>query len=240
MYILHRRTKRTRILAMLAVFVALFAFAVIVGKNYVKGETTIGETPAATVFKVYDSHSVLKHFDEPTFSFDLPRDWEATSLLNAPAGSRSWHNTADSKGVRLITLFVDTIPPNFAINRVVAIQPMEDHLTVLGEVSDNCTNFTDASKQPANTNMTNGIAASVATGTATGSSTAKWQGVNFVCDIGNYLRNVVGTGTAGSLNVTKLTGPVAGTHSVFWTYTDNSASPNFDIFTAMLQSFKLK
>jgi hypothetical protein len=168
----------------------------------------------------------VKNFDNRLFSLDLPNDWEATIVEGAPAGSQSWRNTANNKGVRLITLYLDAVPANFAINRVVAVEPVENHLTVLGDVSDNCINFTTADKQ-----------ASAATA---GKAPAKWQNVDFICDTGNYIRNVVGTGSAKSLNAAKLTGASGGPHNVFFTYTDNSSSPNFGIFTAMLQSFKLK
>jgi hypothetical protein len=227
MYILHRRNKRTRTITALVVVVLIIGAAAVFGKGYFTADTSISPTPAAVVSTIHDTRTTTKHIDDQLFSFDVPRDWEATQVSGLTAGSKSWQNTKDNKGVRVITLYMDNIPANFAVNRVVALRAESGRLFVDGSVSDNCTNFTGTS---------------VASGpnAGNGKAPAKWQGVNFICDTGNYLRNVVGTGSIDGLNTVKLTGQNVGAHNVFITYTDNSASPNFGIFTDMLQSFKLK
>lgn len=227
MYILHRRHKRIRTLTILVVLAVLAGSAAVFGKGYFSAETNIGPTPAAVVSTVHDTRSASKHINEAAFSFDVPNDWEPVQIPGLSAGTRSWQNTKDNKGVRAITLYLDSVPADFAINRVVAVEVADNRMTVSGDVSDNCTNFTGSGGQ--------GSQASNA-----GKAPAKWQGVNFICDTGNYVRDVVGTGSAGTLNATKLVGPTTGAHNVFLTYTDNSASPDYGIFTDMLQTFQLK
>ncbi len=226
MYILHHRRKPSHTVTAVLVLAVIVGAAALFAKSYLSDDTTIGPTPAAVVSTVKDNKTAVKHITDPLFKFDLPDDWEPVQLADQPTGSRSWHNTKLNKGVRIITLFMDSVPANYAINRAVAIQPETNRMTVSGDVSDNCINFTGSDK--------------TAQASATGKAPAKWQGVDFICDTGNYVRNVVGTGSAGSINATKLVGSTAGAHSVFFTYTDNSSSPNFSIFTDMLQTFELK
>lgn len=229
MYILHRRRQRPHVITAVVILIVLAGAGTMFGKDYFAAETTIGPTPAAVVSTVRDSRSAVKKINDPLYTFEIPQDWEAfqpaEQTTTAPT-SKSWRNTKGNKGVRVITLYLDSVPVNFAVNRAVALRPEGSHLTVSGDVSDNCVAFTGSDK--------------VAQGSAAGKAPAKWQGVDFICDTGNYLRNVVGSGSAGAINSTKLSGPSAGAHSVFLTYTDSNASPSFGIFTDMLQSFELK
>jgi hypothetical protein len=88
-------------------------------------------------------------------------------------------------------------------------------------VSDNCVNFTD--EKTANP--------------TTGAASSKWSGVSFLCDTANDQRVVVGTSSAAEpVNTVTVTG-AKGTHRYFFVYTDHSAQPKFEIFTAALASF---
>jgi hypothetical protein len=220
MYILNRRRKRTRsLLAVSLVLVGLGIGAFIV-KGLLKTETTIGPPPAAVVSHVYDKRPAPKRFDERLFTFELPGDWEAFKPAESIAGTQSWRNTAGSKGVRVVTVYTDAAVQELAVNRILPVQVVGEKMSVAGDLSDNCVNFTKP--------------------TGTGKVQGKWQGVEFLCDTGNYVRNVAGVGAAGGINSVKLTGPTAGQHSIFITYTDNSPNPDYEVFTAMVQSFRLK
>jgi hypothetical protein len=164
-----------------------------------------------------------KTITEKFYTFELPHDWEAFQLEQAPPNALSWRNTADNKGVRVITVYLDGAPANFAVNRVLPVQAAGERFGVVSDVSDNCTNFTEPLKP-----------------NPTDTAPAKWQNVSFICDTGNFARNVVGTGSAEGLNTVKLTGATMGQHSIFITYIDASGSPNFSIFTTMLRSFSLR
>jgi hypothetical protein len=68
----------------------------------------------------------------------------------------------------------------------------------------------------------------------------KWQGVNFICDLPNYLREVAGTGSADGINMVSVTGPAGGKHAYFFTYTDHTVQPDFSIFRTIISSFQAK
>ncbi len=110
------------------------------------------------------------------------------------------------------------------VNRIVPAEASQDSIRLVGDVSDNCVNFTTPSKQSA----------------SNGTATAKWQGVEFVCDTGNYVRNVAAVGVAGLPAGIKLTGSTTGQHTYIIVYNDANATPNYTIFSDMLQSFKAK
>jgi hypothetical protein len=95
-----------------------------------------------------------------------------------------------------------------------------DRLTILNTVSDNCANFTGTTVQ----------------GKKPDTAPAKWSGVDFICDLVTYTRNVTGTGSVGTINRVNLTGE-KGSHQYFFVYTDNSSNPDYSIFTRSLQSF---
>jgi hypothetical protein len=94
---------------------------------------------------------------------------------------------------------------------------------VPGAVSGNCVNFTSTTNINPN-----------------GGSLSKWSDVNFYCDTHNYERDVVGTSSADAINSITLNGPINGTHSFFFTYTDDTSQPDYSIFTNALASFVLK
>ncbi len=229
MYILHRPQQRkhsTRSLVILVLAIVGSVIGVLLAKHFLLNpKTTISTPPPPVVTSVTGSTNLPKHITESLFSIDLPRDWEATAPPpNLPYTILAWHNTAQNKGVRVLNVYVDTIPADLAVNRVLAVQTSGNHMTVLGNVSDNCKDFTQPSKQPGNPDKVHG----------------KWQNLDFICDLGNYLRNVVGTASADGTNTLKFTGPTTGQHRYFITYTDHGPTPDYTIFSSVLESFRAK
>jgi hypothetical protein len=55
----------------------------------------------------------------------------------------------------------------------------------------------------------------------------------------NPLRNTVGTGSKDGLNTVIVQSPTSRPHHYFFTYTENNDKPNYNIFSAALNSFKL-
>jgi hypothetical protein len=102
------------------------------------------------------------------------------------------------------------------------VQASGTGVSPLGDVSDNCTTFT------------NGADSHQAT------QAAKWDGLPFLCDTGNYERDVVGIVSSDGSNTVKVTGTTGATHRFFITYTDNSPSPDYTVFTAALRTFQAK
>lgn len=70
---------------------------------------------------------------------------------------------------------------------------------------------------------------------------AKWDGVDFLCDMDSKFRNVVGSSSPGNINKVTLTSQTSFTpHSFFFVYEDNNYNPEYTIFYEMLDSFKVK
>lgn len=223
MYILHHHhRKRTRSLLVLAVLLVALGVGAYYSRGLLDTETVIGPAPAAVYSTVTDKRPPPKPVDEKVYVFSLPSDWEKFSLPDAKAGSQSWRNTQGNKGVRVITVYLDSPVQELAVNRVLPVEITADHLTITGDVSDNCVNFT--SKQSDGKEK---IA-------------AKWQGADFICDAGNRFRNVVGIGSPGAPQGVVLTGPTTGKHTVYVTYTDSSSNFNSYDFTEMMKGFRLK
>lgn len=181
-----------------------------------------------------DSHGVVRHVDvvkPPTklasnsiFTIMIPRSWSVTDSQYIPAAQYAWHGTRAEDSARRIDVYVDSIPKDMAVNKLLPLHGSGDQVIITGNVSDNCVNFTDASKADK----------------LTAKVLAKWSGVSFYCDTGNYARNVIGTGAPGSINRVAATGKIAGQHAFFFVYTDHSAEPDYSIFTDMLNSFRVK
>lgn len=157
---------------------------------------------------------------EKTFSVELPTDMKTATNPGSPYNIYSWQGTgADAD--RRIDIYIDNVPTSLAVNRLLPVQANSDQLVPLGSVSDNCVDFTTPTAQSAQT----------------GSIDAKWNGVDFECDTGNYERDVVAIGS--SSGPITLTGPKYGAHRILLTYTDNTTQPDFSIFNSVVESFRL-
>lgn len=192
-------------------------------KSYFKASTTISPPPAPVTSVVTSNQGPTKQFDQGIFSLSLPADWiyKGQQRQTAPYAPYLYENTKTNTGVEQLEIYVDTIPANLGVNRVLPVQS-EGARVVPTTVSDNCAAFT-GNKVPGST-----------------STPAKWDGFDFLCDLGNYERDVVGTSSSDGINTVKLTGPTTGVHQLFFTYTDNGSTPDFNIFTDALSSFRLK
>ena len=128
-------------------------------------------------------------------------------------------------GNRSLDIFEDSSLPNFAVNRMLPVTPNEEGglTTDASLVSDNCSAYT--------------------TGPTTGRKTiaepAKWQGIDFLCDMGNTLRNVVGTGSKDGLNTVIVQTPTSRPHHYFFVYTEGNDKPDYSFFVNAINSFKV-
>lgn len=186
----------------------------------VQPNSTIHNLPPRTT-SYTDTATTSLHIDKPLFSVDLPKGWQevASSVhVNIPTATFRSPSAAGQQ----LEVFIDNVPATEAVNRVVAVTPQGSGLNH-GDVSDNCTTFT-----PAGANASSGVRNGV------------WQGDDFLCDSGNYERDVVGTASPDGINTVHLTGPAGDTHAVFLAYTDNSVNPDFSTLYGILESFKIK
>lgn len=161
-----------------------------------------------------------KTFKEPMFTIALPANWAAQKTIGSNAPYQYRGQDADD-ATRSLAVYVDTIPTGFAVNRLLPIEADNTTLETTAGVSDNCINFTDTSQA----NPQTGVVA------------AKWGGVKFWCDTVNYQRNVVGAGSAEANNAVTVKG-ASGSHRYFFVYTDHSTTPEYEVFTSALDSFK--
>jgi hypothetical protein len=215
-----KRRLHTAGLAMM--FVGTLIGVAFAAQQYMETDTSISATPGPRVTKVLGVQDKTKEFAVGNVSLRLPNDWEVFKAPDVPAGATSWRNTVGNKGVRVITLYVDNIPAGLAVNRVLAVQGAEDRMLPMSSVSENCTNFVDGGR-----------------GAGSGQAPARWDGVRFICDTGNFVRNVVGTSSPDGVNTVRLTGKTGGSHQLFLTYTDADATPNHQIFTAAVESLRM-
>lgn len=203
------------------IVIGCIAAAVVLLPRILKSNTTLVQSSPVTRHITLDT--AVQRVAEPTFRLSLPSGWHAVTPSQAPSRAYSWVGmTADGAGRRL-DVYIDQIPATLAVNRLLPVRPSGAQFNTAGMVSDNCVNFTDRATE------------SVATGTAL----AKWNGVNFLCDMGNYERDVVAIGSTEGINTVTLTGNVTGRHQVLLVYTDNSIEPDYAVFTAIVQSFTL-
>lgn len=182
--------------------------------------------PASSLKATNFNEGPKVHVTEPLYGFDLPGDWKELKRSTYPYKVVTWKGTGRESDARTIDVYVDTIPQNVPVNRLVPITGEDDRLGV-GTSSDNCTQFT-------------GNAANLTPYEATKArpTMTTWQGVQFLCDIPNSLRNVSAAASSEGLNKVSVTGVKGGKHHYFFVYTDHTAHPEQKTFTDMLISFR--
>lgn len=225
MYRLGHQTKhRSWPYAAAGVLILVLIIASIAGvRQLFQPNTALRQSRPVTHY-VTSSDAVTQHIMKDTFRIDVPTGWRPMATTGTPA-VYGWHGVAGDDAARSIQVYVDAaVPAGLAVNRLLPVQTSGDQLTMLGNVSDNCVSFTDRA------------AVSAATGTAP----AKWKGVNFICDTGNYERDVVGIGSPAGVNTVVLSSASGMQHRIMLTYTDNSPSPDYSIFIAAAKSFQVR
>lgn len=200
----------------------LIGIAWLVTGTVLKPHTVIRQSPPLSHTVTATSKS-LQQVSQGIISLSLPTTWQRVAAPQLPGTIYSWAGTEPPDAARRLDVYVDSAPTNFAVNRLLPVQAAGNQLDVTAATSDNCVNFTDKTSDS----------------TATGRAASKWGGVNFLCDMGNYERDVVGTGSTEGLNQVTLVGPTSGRHRILLVYADNNTSPDYAIFVAIVKSFHL-
>jgi len=222
MYQLGRSTHHSHKIAAALLFLVIcgVVFGIVWLIRMLQPENTVTQSqPQTTHVSVPSAKTKTVKGDH--FSIDLPVKWKAEKV-NSIYNLYSWRGTKDD-APRKIDVYVDTIPKTMAFNRLLPVKADNNRLLLAGDISENCSNFTDRKN----------------TDRRTGAAPAKWSGINFYCDMANYLRNVVGTGSEDGINVVKVKG-ASGTHKFLIAYTDHSAEADFNIFTDALATFQAR
>jgi hypothetical protein len=216
--------KATIVASSIVLFLILIALSgVTFAKQFLKPQTNIKQSSAVTT-TVTASLPATKVFSEGIFTIQLPADWKLMPGELKPYDITRFEVLSDDANDQELDVYQDTIPLNFAVNRVLPISADGNSIMTNGAISDNCANFTKNQSGVVDSNGT----------------PAKWSGVNFLCDLNNNERDVIGTSSTEGVNLVHLTGTIAGAHTYFFTYTDNSIDPDFTTFYNALTSFHLK
>lgn len=219
-------SKRYLAVAVVVLLVILCAGLLIwrdLGRN--NASTTDSSPVVTTTEQIVQAAKV--RIDEPLFSLELPNAWEEVRRQQDPEQIIEWKGTTRDDNAQSMVLYIDTIPETMAVNRLLPVAAEGSRLSV-GNISDNCTAFTDGGDLTPQT-------LSNARPTA-----AKWEQVDFICDLPNYLRNVIGTGSVGNINRVRVAGSQGAEHSYFFVYTDHGAHPDDSTAVAIIKSFQAK
>lgn len=201
----------------------LIAVTVLWVQAQVEPRTTLTQATATT--KRVDYTPQTKRYNLDGFSIAVPAEWQLVPRPAGPYQTYTWqYSEQGTNGVQL-QIYKDTIPANFAVNRVITVEAAPSGLRVSSAVSDNCSTFTkNISPVP------NRVGAP-----------ARWQGIDFLCDQANPERDVIGTSSKDGINTVALRNAATGqTNKFFFTYTNYDISPDYSAFTAALSSFKLQ
>jgi hypothetical protein len=219
-----RQRRKRRIIFFCLILLALGGVAAWnIIRDMLQPESSLKQAAAVTRTVKYADEQT-KRFETDSFSLELPVTFQESPR---PAGSYNvynWQRSDSGSDGELLAVYKDTIPVNYAVNRVLIVSGGTGQLVISGPVSDNCSTFT---KGTTIVNNDFGVP-------------AKWLDVSFLCDQFNKERDVIGTSSTESINTVTLTSPTTGQHKFFFTYTNQGVHPNYTVFEKALQSFRLK
>lgn len=208
----------------LALFAVLLVAGLVYGFQQLKPETVISQTKPTT--KTLKTTVATERFTKGAFAIDLPKGWQFMSKQQDLYTIYHFKSTLPGEGGnRSLEIYEDSDVAHLAVNRMVPVVATDEGglSANASEVSDNCTAYTTGATA----------------GRQTVGQTAKWQGIEFVCDMANPLRNVVGTGSIDGMNTVTVKTATSRPHRYFFMYTDNNSKPDYGIFTTALNSFKV-
>lgn len=219
----HQSTKHYVLYASMLLAIGLVVAVVFFFPSIFQSHTMITQAPPVTHHVAADTQQP-QHITKSVFTLDLPGSWLAVTPPAVPYTVYSWAGKAGTAdNARRLDVYIDKLPAGMAVNRLLPVQAAQDRIDIIGATSDNCVSFTDRASTSAQTD----------------SATSKWSGVNFICDVGNYERDVVATGSTEGVNMVTPVGATAGARHVLLIYTDNSANPDYSIFVSIVKSFRI-
>lgn len=222
------RRRRTRVLIVLAVsLLILGAGGGLVGYDIYKNRNKPVTGTTRTVVQALDESVDKLNVDEPTFTMELPGDWKEIGRKNDNrTRSITWQATKKNADNRYLEVHIDIIPVTKSINRLLPVSAMGNSLTNQ-DISDNCASYTGGGTLDA------GQAEKLK------DTPAKFQTVDFICDLPQVTQNKVGTGSTEGIN-TVTVGGSKGKHKYFFLYTDHNIQSDYTILYNAIKSFKAK
>ncbi len=223
------RRRRTRVLIVVVISVLILGtVGGLIGYDLYKNRKTAPvESTGRTVIQALDDSVNKLTINESLYKLELPSDWKEVARKNDTSkNSVTWRATKKNGDNRTLELFVDKIPTTQAINRLVPVTTSGSKLNH-GDVSDNCESFTK------------GGTANVSQAVKQPETLAKYQAIDFMCDLPQPTQNKVGTGSAEGINTVTVKGSM-GAHKYFFLYTDHNIQPDYSIFYNIIKSFEAK
>ncbi len=166
--------------------------------------------------------------DEALFTFELPGDWEEFERRSTDSqNSITWQEVTEGQAGRVLTLYIDAIPAEVPVNRLLPVTAQGPRLT-FGTVSDPCYTFTGEGT------------ANVREAVNLRPAPAKWQGVDFLCNLTNPVTNIVATGSIGVPTGTDIVGLNGESHRYLFVYNDQNIQPKYSILINAIRSFTAK
>lgn len=228
MYISGRRVqkpkKRYRVLKVTTVFVIVFG-AIAALLWFLSRPSLVKDESDGAVRSAKLQDVPKKHITENYYEFDVPSDWKEKSRKTYPYSVITWEGKARESIGRSLDIYVDTIPDKVYVNRLIPIAGAGDHLDV-DKPSPNCATFQNkyAKLKPVQTAKLKPVK-------------MKWLNVEFICDLPNELREVMGASSTEGLNQVTVTGAKQGKHRYYFVYTDHGSHQDDSVFPAILRSF---
>jgi hypothetical protein len=218
-----RRHRKLFWLIIFLIILLLFIWGFIFIRNHLKPDTVLHQSQAKVTKVTLDQKT--KTYNEPDFSIDIPVKWQPIARPPGPYQSYTWQTSSGGSNGQQLVVYEDSIPGNIAVNRVLIISAEGDHIATNGVASDNCFQYT--------------ISGAARLGEF--GAPAKWQGVNFICDVSNQARDVIGTSSTDGVNQVIMKSQSTGaSHKFFFTYDNqNYANPNYTEFYSAVQSLRM-
>ncbi|MBP7857687.1 hypothetical protein KA016_01340 [Candidatus Saccharibacteria bacterium] len=175
-----------------------------------------------SVSKSYGANAVkMQTFEKPDVLFQAPSGWKEVPVTQSVYTPKYMY--MHNERSQVLEIFIDNPPRGLGINKAVVVSGGSSTISH-DIVSDNCSTFTEASKMDARTGL----------------APAKWQEVDFICDMANSTRAVVGTISKDGNNNFSVTTDTGKHYSVFVKYTDSSINPNYSTLYDILKSMRFR
>ena len=221
------RRRRTKVMIVLGIsFLILGGAATLLYFDIRNNQGAPVETTGRTVVQALDDSTSNVTVDDEYFKMELPVNWK--EMKQQPSKyPLYWQATGSREDNRYVKIYVDNIPKEYAVNRMVPVSASGSGLSIK-EVSNNCSTFTK------------GGIAQAGQAQFLENESARYEGVDFICNLARIVDNEVGTSSPDGINTVVVAGPTKGKHSYFFVYVDHNIQPDYNIFYNALRSFEAK
>ena len=220
------RSRKKLLIEFIAVLLAIFIVAAFLVWFFIfRGGTQSSASFNKTGGTVAVVEAATIEFTVDEFKILLPEGWELLGKQNPYYNQLYYEFQSKVKDYdnRWLKVFVDVIPQDYALNKLLPIT-VEGNKLKPGIMSDDCKTFTGAPKPGSGQ-------------TSAQTWKATWENVTFICNMQSQ-QNHVGTASAADGYNVPVTGPAKGTHKYFFVYIDHNVRPDTSILTDAVKSFE--